>query len=71
MLPYPGSLRPRSAPGQAALGAPRPGAGNVSSSGCRARIVEGETSAGIEGLGRLGANWWDLMGMTRTDWESG
>lgn len=29
-----------------------------------ALIVEGETSAGSEGLVRLGTNWWDLMGMT-------
>lgn len=36
---------------------------------CRARIVEGETSAGNGGLVRLGANWWDLMGMTGMEWE--
>lgn len=37
--------------------------------GCRTRIVEEETSAGNEGLVKLGANWWDLMGMTRMEWE--
>ena len=26
--------------------------------------MEGETSAGSEGLVRLGTNWWDLVGMT-------
>lgn len=73
MLPsYPGSLSPAASPGAGPwepLGRERGMSALLSAaSGPRwlPRTVEGETSAGNEGLG---ANWWDLMGMTGMDWE--